>query len=149
MTIPEPLRYGDKVAIVATARKISPQETQPAIDMLKRWGLQPVVQQGLYEEYNQFAGTDRHRAEMLQNALDDDSIRAILCARGGYGTAKWNGRKASEISITAGAGCETAVYVRTELTTVSGSDGSKVSAESKNGCLSFETKPGMTYIISR
>ncbi|MBQ9546293.1 MAG: LD-carboxypeptidase [Bacteroidales bacterium] len=88
MTIPEPLRYGDKVAIVATARKISPQETQPAIDMLKRWGLQPVVQQGLYEEYNQFAGTDRHRAEMLQNALDDDSIRAILCARGGYGTAR-------------------------------------------------------------
>ncbi|MBQ9383717.1 MAG: glycoside hydrolase family 95 protein [Ruminiclostridium sp.] len=73
-----------------------------------------------------------------------------LCARGGYEvSAKWNGRKASEISITAGAGCETAVYVRTELTTVTGSDGSKESAESKNGCLSFETKPGMTYIISR
>ena len=88
MNQPAPLRRGDKVAIVAPARKVSPKEMQPAINMFEHWGLHTVVPQGLYEEFHQFAGTDNHRAQILQQVIDDDEIRAVFCARGGYGTAR-------------------------------------------------------------
>ena len=82
------LKEGDRVAIAATARKISPQEMEPAIKLLQHWGLEVVIPEGLYAEDHQMAGTDSHRAAVLQSLLDDEGIRAILCARGGYGTVR-------------------------------------------------------------
>lgn len=76
------------MAIAATARKVSPQEMEPAINLLKHWGLEVVIPEGLYAEDHQMAGTDEHRAALLQNLIDDNDIRAILCARGGYGTVR-------------------------------------------------------------
>ena len=85
---PIPLKAGDRVAIAATARKVSPQEMEPAIKLLQHWGLEVVIPQGLYAEDHQMAGTDSHRAALLQNLIDDNEIKAILCARGGYGTVR-------------------------------------------------------------
>ncbi len=85
---PIPLKAGDRVAIAATARKVSPQEMEPAIKLLQHWGLEVVIPEGLYAEDHQMAGTDSHRAALLQSLIDDNDIRAILCARGGYGTAR-------------------------------------------------------------
>ena len=82
------LKEGDRVAIAATARKVSPQEMEPAIKLLQHWGLEVVIPQGLYAEDHQMAGTDSHRAALLQNLIDDNEIKAILCARGGYGTVR-------------------------------------------------------------
>lgn len=82
------LKEGDRVAIAATARKVSPQEMEPAINLLKHWGLEVVIPEGLYAEDHQMAGTDEHRAALLQSLIDDNDIRAILCARGGYGTVR-------------------------------------------------------------
>ena len=82
------LKKGDRVAIAATARKVSPQEMEPAINLLKHWGLEVVIPEGLYAEDHQMAGTDSHRAALLQNLIDDNEIKAILCARGGYGTVR-------------------------------------------------------------
>jgi len=82
------LNNGDKIAIVATARKISSKEIQPAIQNLKAWGLQVVLGDHIYSSDHQFAGTDEERTQDLQQMLDDDSIRAILIARGGYGTVR-------------------------------------------------------------
>ena len=76
------------MAIAATARKVSPQEMEPAINLLKHWGLEVVIPEGLYAENHQMAGTDSHRAAVLQRLIDDTDIRAILCARGGYGTVR-------------------------------------------------------------
>ena len=76
------------MALVATARKVSPDEVRPAIDLLRSWQLEPVVDEGLYATDNQMAGDDIHRAALLQQYLDDDSIDAILCVRGGYGTVR-------------------------------------------------------------
>ena len=84
----EKLKNGDKVAIAATARKVSPSEMQPAVRLLQSWGLQVVVPEGLYSADNQFAGDDNHRAALLQSLLDDDGIKAVFCARGGYGTVR-------------------------------------------------------------
>lgn len=85
---PEPLHPGDKVAIVATARKVSPEEMAPAITLFQSWGLEVVLPRNLYAADNQFAGSDIQRAESFQWALDDPSIKAVFCARGGYGSAR-------------------------------------------------------------
>lgn len=88
MIQPPYLKQGDRVAIVATARKVSAAEVAPTLRLLASWGLQPVVPDGLYDADHQYAGTDQHRAAVLQQCLDDPSIRAIFCARGGYGTVR-------------------------------------------------------------
>ena len=86
--IPAYLKRGDKIAIIAPARKISREEIQPAIDIYTSWGLQVVVHDDLFETAHQFAGNDLIRANNFQRALDDKQIKAIICARGGYGTVR-------------------------------------------------------------
>ena len=82
------LQAGDRVALAAPARKVSPEEMAPAIATLEAWGLQAVVPDGLYAAEGQLAGSDSHRAALLQGLLDDPEIRAIFCCRGGYGTVR-------------------------------------------------------------
>jgi muramoyltetrapeptide carboxypeptidase len=86
--IPPFLKPGDKIAIAATARKVSKLEMQPAIEIFSGWGLEVVMHPDLFAEENQFAGPDALRAGIFQYYLDDDSIKAIICARGGYGTVR-------------------------------------------------------------
>ena len=82
------LKRGDRVALAAPARAVSPKEMAPAIAMLESWGLQVIVSKGLYEQEGQLAGSDRHRAAFLQELLDAPDIKAIFCCRGGYGTVR-------------------------------------------------------------
>ncbi len=86
--IPPYLKSGDLVAVVATARVVNTQQINFALDLLSSWGLK--VQQGahLFDEDQLFAGSDQHRFEDLQEALNNPSIKAIFCARGGYGTTR-------------------------------------------------------------
>jgi muramoyltetrapeptide carboxypeptidase len=85
-TSPPYLKKNDKVAIIATAKKFELSKLKPAIKILESWGLEIVLGKNLYKSHHQFAGTDEERAYDLQAMLDDESIRAIFCARGGYGT---------------------------------------------------------------
>lgn len=85
---PAYLKKGDKIAIVASARKISMQELQFAIDIFKNWGLEIMLSKNIFNQDNQFSGTDDERAADLQTALDDDSVKAIISGRGGYGTMR-------------------------------------------------------------
>ncbi|MBQ8704560.1 MAG: LD-carboxypeptidase [Bacteroidales bacterium] len=87
VTIPF-LREGDRVALAAPARAVSPEEMAPAIAQLESWGLQVVVPKGLYEREGQLAGSDAHRAALMQRLLDDPEVKAIFCCRGGYGTVR-------------------------------------------------------------
>ncbi len=82
------LRPGDRVALAAPARAVSAEEMAPAIRMLEAWGLQVEVPEGLYEHDGQLAGSDSHRAALLQGLLDNPEIKAIFCCRGGYGTVR-------------------------------------------------------------
>jgi len=88
MTTPPFLQPGDKVAIVSPARSITFEEVYPAMRILQRWGLEVVLGTHVFSKSDQFAGTDDQRVHDFQHALDDDSIRAILCSRGGYGTVR-------------------------------------------------------------
>lgn len=88
MITPAYLKSGDKIAIIATARKVSPSEMDIAINTFRSWGLQVVTGPHLFGERNQYSGTDFERASDLQMMLDDKEIKAIICARGGYGTIR-------------------------------------------------------------
>ena len=85
---PPYLKKGAKIGVVACARKVTLAEIQPAVDILKSWGLEVVVGKNVFNQSNQFSGTDDERAEDLQILLDDTTISAIICARGGYGTLR-------------------------------------------------------------
>ena len=82
------LKPGDKIAMTATARKVSREEMQPAIDIFQSWGLTVFLPDELFESENQFAGNDETRTKSLQQLLDDETIKAIFCARGGYGSVR-------------------------------------------------------------
>lgn len=88
MQQPAYLSKGDSVIIISTARKISRNEVQPAVELLESWGLKAKVGKHLFEQHHQFAGTHKQRLEDLQLALDDPECKAIICARGGYGTVQ-------------------------------------------------------------
>jgi muramoyltetrapeptide carboxypeptidase len=88
MKSPQLLKKGDKVGIVSTARKISAEEVQPAIEKLQSWGLEVELGPNLFQSYHQFAGTDAQRASDFQFMIDREDIKAIICARGGYGTVR-------------------------------------------------------------
>ena len=87
---PPYLKAGDTVAIVAPSGilKNRTDEVDQAVALLKSWGLYAVVGKNVFSEGNHFAGTDLQRCEDFQNALDDPTISAIWCARGGYGTVR-------------------------------------------------------------
>ncbi|HVD97290.1 MAG TPA: LD-carboxypeptidase [Cytophagaceae bacterium] len=86
--MPAFLQKNDLVAIVATAKNFEKKELASCIQQLKDWGLQVVEGKHLYEKADQFAGTDEQRLEDLQWALDTKEIKAVFCARGGYGTGR-------------------------------------------------------------
>lgn len=85
---PPALQKGDSIYLLSTARKISLEELQPAIQTFETWGLKVVIGKTIGKEFRQFAGTDAERKEDFQFALNDTSIKAIICARGGYGTVR-------------------------------------------------------------
>jgi len=88
MSLPPPLQTGDQVAIIATARYISKAEIQPAINLLESWGLKPILGSSIGIQENQYAGSDLERAKDFKDQLDHPNIKAIWCARGGYGSVR-------------------------------------------------------------
>ena len=91
MIQPPYLQQGDKIALVAPAKRILEGELDEAIALIKSWGFVPVLGENIYKQYDlgyAYAGTDTERAEDFQWALDNSEIKAIWCARGGYGCVK-------------------------------------------------------------
>ncbi|MEK6615045.1 MAG: LD-carboxypeptidase, partial [Bacteroidota bacterium] len=88
MISPPVLKKGDKIGIVAPARKISQEEIRFAMDTFHEWELEVVLGKKIFGTTNQYSGSDEQRAKDFQKMLDDDSIRAIISARGGYGTLR-------------------------------------------------------------
>ena len=88
MIIPQKLQIGDKIGIISTARKITLEELSLTIKTLESWGLKVVLGANLFAADNQFSGTIQQRSADFQIMIDDKNIKAILCARGGYGTVQ-------------------------------------------------------------
>jgi muramoyltetrapeptide carboxypeptidase len=88
MITPSFLVAGDEIYITATARKVEKAEIEPAITHLQQAGFKVTLSEALFDSHFQFGGTDKVRAQELQKALDNPAIKAIICARGGYGTVR-------------------------------------------------------------
>ncbi len=86
--LPPFLSHDDLVAIVATARKITPVELAGAVQLLEDAGLRVRFGDTIGLVNNQLAGSDVARATDLNKQLADPEVKAILCARGGYGSVR-------------------------------------------------------------
>lgn len=84
---PPYLKKGDKIAITCPAKKL-PHPMTDAIALLQSWGLEVVLGDTVNASYHQFAGDDDMRARDMQRFIDDDSVKAIIAARGGYGSIR-------------------------------------------------------------
>lgn len=83
--LPPYLNQGDKIAILSPSSKIDKLFLKGAKKRLETWGLVPVLMKHASSSSGHYAGTIKQRLEDLQTAMDDESIKAILCSRGGYG----------------------------------------------------------------
>ena len=87
---PEYLKKGDTVAIVAPSGVLKNYNGYilKAKELLKSWELEVVIGKNVFNDNGHFAGTDNQRSADFQLALDDKAIKAIWCARGGYGAMR-------------------------------------------------------------
>ncbi|MEM9859175.1 MAG: LD-carboxypeptidase, partial [Bacteroidota bacterium] len=83
MTIPPLLKKHDAVGIIAPSRLILPDQVETALEVFKAWGLEVHQGDALFEKHGYFGGTDDQRLADLQHFIDNPSIKAIFCARGG------------------------------------------------------------------
>jgi muramoyltetrapeptide carboxypeptidase len=86
--IPPYLSAGDKVAIVSPSGVVEPGPVQAAKSIIEGWGLEVITGPNMLASEGQFAGTDDSRISDMQEALDDPTVKAIICSRGGYGMSR-------------------------------------------------------------
>ncbi|MBP8690813.1 MAG: LD-carboxypeptidase [Sedimentibacter sp.] len=88
MIKPKPLKAGDKVAIVAPSSASEPKAVKQAEMKIKAMGLEPVMFPTCYKSYGHLSAKDEERAGDVNNAFKDETIKGIICLRGGYGTTR-------------------------------------------------------------
>ncbi len=86
--IPPKLEANDTIALISTARKTDHANIAYATKLIQKWGYRILEGKNLYKEDHQFAGTDAERLQDLNDAIRNPDVKAILLARGGYGTAR-------------------------------------------------------------
>ncbi|MEN9299269.1 MAG: hypothetical protein RLZZ429_1582 [Bacteroidota bacterium] len=86
--IPPYLRKGDTIGIVCPSGYMPADKAQTCIKVLQEWGYQVKIGKTLGHQFHYFSGTDQERLEDLQKMLDDTTVKAILCGRGGYGMSR-------------------------------------------------------------
>ncbi len=82
---PPALRPGDTVGIVAPASNVKRDDLEAGCDRLRRAGYQPLYFDSILEQDLYFAGSVERRTRELQEMFAREEVRAIICARGGYG----------------------------------------------------------------
>ncbi len=86
--IPTYLKPGDNIGICAVAGNITFEDCTDAITMIQSWGYKIKIGTTIGKKYFTFGGTDEERIADFQQMLDDENIKAIMCARGGYGLVR-------------------------------------------------------------
>ena len=87
--IPPYLQKGDTIGLVCPAGFMPVEKVSECIRVINEdWGFTTKVGITIGQQYHYFSGTDEERIEDLQHMLDDENVKAILCARGGYGLTR-------------------------------------------------------------
>jgi len=82
---PENLKSGDTIAIIAPAGEVEYEEVMKSKKYFESLGYKVILGKHLFEQNRYFAGDDNLRVEDLHNAFLNSEVKAIICARGGYG----------------------------------------------------------------
>ncbi len=82
---PPALKPGDRIGIVAPASNVNREQLEAGAQRLRQAGYEPVYDGGIFEQDLYFAGSVERRARELHEMFERDDIKAIVCARGGYG----------------------------------------------------------------
>lgn len=85
---PQALRAGDTIGIAAPASPFDQKAFQGGVAVIKSMGYQVKIPDSIFKAQGYLAGSDAERAELLMNLFTDESVKAILCARGGFGSMK-------------------------------------------------------------
>lgn len=86
---PPYLEKGDTIGIVCPSGYMPVEKASECIRVInEEWGFQTKVGKTLGNQFNYFSGTDEERLNDFQQMLDDEQVKAILCARGGYGLSR-------------------------------------------------------------
>lgn len=88
MNKPKSLIKGDKVAVVAPSSATDLQSVEKAEQKIKAMGLNPVMFPTCYTNYGHLSAPDLDRSRDINDAFRDESIKGIICLRGGYGTPR-------------------------------------------------------------
>ena len=88
MIFPEYLQKGDRIRIVAPAGKVQKDKVLPGIELLQDVGYEVLIGKHVFDRNFQYSGSDQQRAADLQEAINDNQTKAIICARGGYGSVR-------------------------------------------------------------
>jgi muramoyltetrapeptide carboxypeptidase len=88
MQKPRALAPGDRIAVVAPASPFSREEFDAGVAELRRLGFKPVYDDTVFARRGYVAGEASLRAQAIRRAWEDDSIRALIAVRGGYGSAQ-------------------------------------------------------------
>ncbi|ANH79932.1 LD-carboxypeptidase [Niabella ginsenosidivorans] len=86
--IPPFLKPGDLIGITSPAGYITREEILPAAALMQQWGFKIRAGYTIGKRDFTFGGTDAERLDDLQKMLDDADVKAIMCARGGYGSVR-------------------------------------------------------------
>lgn len=88
LKIPSYLKKGDVIGITCPAGFITIEDIQPSVIKMQEWGFEIKIGTTVGKKDATFGGTDEERLQDLQQMLDDKNIKAIMCARGGYGAVR-------------------------------------------------------------
>ncbi|MES2373170.1 MAG: LD-carboxypeptidase [Bacteroidota bacterium] len=86
--VPPYLNNGDTIGITCPSGFIMEKDLQPAIEQIKKWGFQVIEGNTVGKRDFTFGGTDEERRKDFQDMIDNPDVKAILCARGGYGAVR-------------------------------------------------------------
>lgn len=89
LEMPASLQPGDTIAITAPARAIALNQVQKAVEALRHFGYQVKLGATIGHKHYIFGGSDDERLKDFQQLLDDPLVKAIWCARGGYGSVRF------------------------------------------------------------
>jgi len=88
LIFPARLKPGDKIGVVAPASPFNRKAFNQGLGVLEKMGFIPHLPEGIFKKQRYLAGTDAGRAEQIHSLFRDKTVRAIICARGGYGSLR-------------------------------------------------------------
>ncbi len=88
MIYPNALQQGDTVMIIAPSGPPTIENVLKGVKALQEMGLSVVIGKSVYEKYGYLAGRDQVRLDDIHEAFSNHEVKAVFCARGGYGSAR-------------------------------------------------------------